>query len=106
MLPGRRIQLSTDGYGAYPAVVDALWRGNIDYGVIVKEYRDPPTEEARRYSPATCTLIDKRVISGDPIEDLISTSYVERQNHSNADGDASLHAADQRVLQPDAHRTM
>jgi IS1 family transposase len=82
LLPGQRIQLSTDGYGVYPQVVDALWRGNIDYGVIVKEYGDPPKEEARRYSPATCKVIDKKVLSGDPIEDLISTSYVERQNLS------------------------
>ena len=54
LLPGQRIQLSTDGFGVYPAVVDALWRGNIDYGVIIKEYGDPSKEEQRRYSPATC----------------------------------------------------
>ena len=82
LLPGQRIQLSTDGFGVYPRVVDAIWRGNIDYGVIVKEYGDPSKEEQRRYSPATCKVIDKRVISGDPVERLISTSYVERQNLS------------------------
>ena len=62
--------------------MDALWRGNIDYGVIVKEYGDVSKEEARRYSPSTCKVIDKKVVSGDPIESLISTSYVERQNLS------------------------
>ena len=80
MLPGQRIQLSTDGLGLHAPIVDALWRGNIDYGVIVKEYGDPPKEETRRYSPATCKVIDKGVVAGDPVESLVSTSYVERQN--------------------------
>ena len=30
MLPGQRIQLTTDGFGSYPPVVDALWRDGID----------------------------------------------------------------------------
>jgi len=33
-----------------------------------------------RYSPAACTGIDLRIVTGDPDPDLISTSYVERQN--------------------------
>lgn len=80
LLPGQRIQLTTDGLGMYQPVVDALWRGNIDYAIVIKEYGSPPSEEARRYSPATCKGIEKRVISGDPDGSLISTSYVERQN--------------------------
>src|SRR5436190_8234681 len=39
MLPGQRIQLSTDGFGSYQPVVDALWRGNIHYGIVIKEYK-------------------------------------------------------------------
>jgi hypothetical protein len=31
LLPAQRIQLTTDGFGSYPPVVDALWRGHIDY---------------------------------------------------------------------------
>ncbi len=80
MLPGQRIQLSTDGFGSYQPVVDAIWRGNIDYGIVVKEYKNAPAEEARRYSPARCSSIQKHVIAGEPVERLISTSYVERQN--------------------------
>ena len=45
-----------------------------------KEYASPPADEARRYSPATCTGVDVRVITGNPEPRLISTSYVERQN--------------------------
>jgi IS1 family transposase len=79
LLPGQRIQFTTDGFGSYPPVVDALWRGNIDYAQIIKEYREDP-EGARRYSPATCKVTDINVMNGDPDRKHISTSYVERQN--------------------------
>lgn len=77
---GNRIQLSTDGLGMYERVVNALWGNAIDYGVIIKEYGNPPAEDQRRYSPAVCTSIEKRKIAGDPDEAFVSTSYVERQN--------------------------
>jgi len=77
---GNRIQLTTDGLGVYPPVVDSLWRNGIDFATMVKEYASPPQEDQRRYSPAVCTSIDVRVIAGDPDPDLISTSYVERNN--------------------------
>lgn len=79
--PGQRIQLSTDGFGSYPPVVDALWRGNIDYAQIVKEYDSPGEDESRKYSPArNCRVTDINVLNGTPDPDHISTSYVERQN--------------------------
>ncbi len=74
----QRIQLSTDGFGSYPPVVDALWRDGIDYAQIIKEYGTADTDH--RYSPAVCTSIQKKRITGDPDERLVSTSYVERQN--------------------------
>jgi hypothetical protein len=58
----------------------ALWRGNIDYAQVIKEYKSASDEEARRYSPASCSSIQKHKISGEPVESLVSTSYVERQN--------------------------
>lgn len=75
---GNRIQLSTDGLRCYPPVVDALWRNAIDYGIVVKEYGI--TDNDHRYSPATCKSIKKHKICGQPDADLVSTSYVERQN--------------------------
>lgn len=81
MLPAQRIQLSVDGFGAYPRVVDALWGPNIDFAQIIKDYSDPSPDEARKYSPAkNCTVTDINILSGNPDKDLISTSYVERQN--------------------------
>jgi IS1 family transposase len=80
LTPGRRIQLTTDGFGSYPPVVDALWRNNIDYAQIIKEYTNPSAEDQRRYSPATCKVTDINVLNGNPDREHISTSYVERQN--------------------------
>ncbi len=80
LLPGQRIQLSTDGLGSYPPVVDSLWRDNIDYAQVIKEYDAPTEEERRKYSPPTCKVIDVKVLNGEPDLSKASTSYVERQN--------------------------
>jgi IS1 family transposase len=77
---GNRIQLTTDGFGSYPPVVDSLWRNSIDYAQVIKEYKSPVAEEARRYSPSTCTSIQKEVVAGNPDLTKASNSYVERQN--------------------------
>ena len=37
-------------------------------------------DDEQRYSPAVCTGINVRVITGEPNHSKISTSYVERQN--------------------------
>ena len=76
---GNRIQLTTDGFPAYPPVVNALWRNGIDYGVVVKDYG---TEEGGngRTSAAVVLSEKKYVVCGNPDPSLISTSYVERQN--------------------------
>jgi hypothetical protein len=80
LLLAQRIQLTTDGFGSYPPVVDALWRGHIDYAQIIKEYTSPSPEDQRRYSPATCKVTDINILNGEPDPAHISTSYVERQN--------------------------
>jgi IS1 family transposase len=74
-----RVQLTTDGLGLYAIVIDGLFRNGIDYAVMQKTYGTPVDDE-RRYAPAVCTGVEVRIISGDPDPDLISTSYVERQN--------------------------
>jgi IS1 family transposase len=75
-----RVQLTTDGHAAYLIAVDRAFDGEIDYAMLQKIYGVDPKEDQRRYSPAVCTGIETRVISGDPDPGLISTSYVERQN--------------------------
>ena len=41
-----------------------------------------PAEEARRYSPATCSSMQKTIVSGDPDTRTANTSFVERQNRT------------------------
>lgn len=75
-----RIQLSTDGYKVYLTAVEEAFGSEIDFGMIVKVYGHTQDEETRRYSPAQCIGCEKEVIQGNPDRELISTSYIERQN--------------------------
>ena len=79
-----RIQLSTDGLGVYPEAVEVAFKGDVDYATIVKEYASTPGTTDKpahvRYSPGVCRGAIKTRIHGDPHEELISTSYVERSN--------------------------
>ena len=77
-----RVQLSTDGHRPYLEAVGDAFGDQIDYAMLVKIYGEAPEKERRRYSPARCMGIDKRVISGEPDPVHISTSHVERQNLS------------------------
>ncbi len=77
-----RIQLSTDGLQFYQAAVERAWGVDIDYGQIVKTYQTPEKTEERRYSPPVVVRVDKSVLVGNPDEDEISTSLIEKQNHT------------------------
>ena len=77
-----RVQLTTDGHKPYLTVIEPLFGADgVDFAMLHKMYgassHDSPEHT---YSPAKCTGIDKRTIVGNPDPDLISTSYVERQN--------------------------
>jgi IS1 family transposase len=78
-----RIQLTSDGHNAYlEAVENAFGWNNIDFAVLQKIYGSPPSEDARRYSPAVCIGARKERVMGNPVKALVSTSYVERSNLS------------------------
>jgi IS1 family transposase len=79
-LRNARIQLTTDGLGHYLRVVDGLWADNIDYAMLHKIYGGASDGPEHTYSPAKCTGIEIKVMTGDPDPSHISTSYVERQN--------------------------
>ncbi len=76
----KRVQLSTDGFGTYAKAVKVAFGANVDYGMVIKVYGSDPVEPEKRYSPAICTSCKTVSIVGDPLDGLISTSYVERQN--------------------------
>ncbi|MFN0158015.1 MAG: IS1 family transposase [Bacteroidota bacterium] len=73
-----RFQLSTDAFKPYADAVSRVWGADIDYAQIHKEYAEMNTE--KRYSPGHIIRTTKNPIFGSPINDRISTSYVERQN--------------------------
>ena len=74
-----RVQLTTDGHKMYLEAVESAFGSEIDYAMLVKLYGAEPEGE-KRYSPAKCIGAEKKIIQGNPDKDLISTSYVERQN--------------------------
>jgi IS1 family transposase len=65
-----RFQLTTDGFIPYISAVENVFGGDIDYGMLVKNY-----DNRSHYAGA-----DKRIISGHPQGKHISTSYIEREN--------------------------
>ena len=77
-----RVQLTTDGHKAYIEAVENAFGHDVDFAQLIKMYGNAgqSKEDARRYSPAECTGIEKRRVTGNPNTKDISTSYVERQN--------------------------
>jgi IS1 family transposase len=87
-----RIQLTTDGWPAYPLAVDMAFAGRVDYAILNKSYDagHATVEAKRRYSPPAFVKATKEVISGSPVKSLISTSLVERANLSMRMGNRRL----------------
>jgi IS1 family transposase len=69
-----RVHLSTDGLRSFGS-------DGVDYGQVIKSYEGEPVGPGR-YSPPKVTGIDKLPIFGEPVEELVSTSYAERMNLS------------------------
>jgi IS1 family transposase len=77
-----RVQITTDGHKAYLAAVErAFGWGRADFAVLQKIYGRPTTPESQ-YSPPVCIGTRKEWVMGNPVEELVSTSYVERSNAS------------------------
>ncbi len=74
-----RVQLSSDALAAYPESVLEAFGDAVDYAQIVKSYEEEPAGSGR-YSPPRVTSVEKRPVFGEPIEERVSTSYVERSN--------------------------
>jgi transposase-like protein/IS1 family transposase len=74
-----RFQMTTDGYGAYPAAVAYSLGTRVDYAQLVKQYA-APEEDDHRYSPSVCTGAKPVVVIGNPDMERVCTSHIERQN--------------------------
>jgi IS1 family transposase len=82
-----RPQISSDALAAYPDAFERSFGTEADYGQIVKTYSVTPLGKAAqpaaaRYSPAEVVKVEKMVISGMPDMTRITTSHVEKQNHT------------------------
>ncbi len=77
-----RIQISSDSLSSYVDAVERAFGSDVDYGSLIKTFSSTSLEEARRYSPPEVLKVKKTVVQGNPAWDLISTSFVEKQNHT------------------------
>jgi IS1 family transposase len=80
----KRVQLSSDGLNAYADAVERGFGSEVDYGQVVKTYAvvNLNKEAASRYSPAEVVKTEKAVIAGNPNMRAITTSHIEKQNHT------------------------
>jgi IS1 family transposase len=75
-----RVQVTTDGLRTYVApIAEAFGTAGVDYAQLHKTYEAEATGPGR-YSPPKVTATEKTPVFGFPVEELVSTSYVERQN--------------------------
>jgi IS1 family transposase len=82
-----RVQISSDALAAYPDAFDRSFGADADYGQVVKTYSVTPlgnfaAPAAVRYSPAEVVKVEKNIISGTPDMARITTSHIEKQNHT------------------------
>ncbi len=76
-----RVQLTTDGHKAYLTAIERSFGAGIDYAMLVKIYGDTPgNKQEQRYSSGQCCGTITGAVSGNPRENHMSTSFVERQN--------------------------
>jgi len=77
-----RVQLTSDGHGAYLEAVEGAFGFDVDYAQLVKTYGSPNAERGSeaKYSPPKINGAKKHPVIGLPERQHISTSFVERQN--------------------------
>jgi IS1 family transposase len=82
-----RVQVSSDALAAYPDAFERSFGAGADYGQIVKTFSVTPlgsgnAPAAVRYSPAEVVKVERTIISGSPDVARITTSHIEKQNHT------------------------
>ncbi len=79
-----RVQITSDGFSAYPDTIRHYLLERVDYAVMQKIYGAPPAqvEARRRYSPAPFVGVTIHPKACNPRRDRICTSHVERANLS------------------------
>lgn len=77
-----RPQISSDAFRPYESTIERAFGSEVDYGLVIKTFAHKNLDEERRYSPAKVVSIKKQVKAGDPVMKRISTTFVEKQNHT------------------------
>lgn len=79
-----RVQISSDALSTYEDAVERGFGSEVDYGQVVKTYSlcNFNKDAASRYSPVEVVKVDKTIVSGMPDVSRITTSHVEKQNHT------------------------
>jgi IS1 family transposase len=77
-----RVQITSDALKAYVDAVERAFGSEVDYGTVIKTFTHTNLEEQRRYSPPDVLKIKKSAVQGNPEWESISTSFVEKQNHT------------------------
>ena len=76
-----RVQITTDGFRFYVNAIEQSFGSEVDFAQIIKLYGDYGQHDAAaKYSPSPILEVISKIHQGDPDEEHISTSYVERQN--------------------------
>jgi IS1 family transposase len=74
-------QITSDGFSPYIKAIKAAFGSSADYAMLIKQYKNEcAAEAARKYSPSELSGVERKVVSGDPVDSLINTAFVERQN--------------------------
>lgn len=78
------IQLTSDVMAAYGDAVERAFGSQVHYGQLSKTYSlvNLNKEAAQRYSPCEVVKTEKFVMVGTPDVSRITTSHVEKQNHT------------------------
>ncbi|HEX4119636.1 MAG TPA: hypothetical protein VH619_03330 [Verrucomicrobiae bacterium] len=81
-----RTQITSDGLQTYVEAVKGAFGDDVDFGQLVKTYSVTNLgnfkEAASRYSPAEVVRCKKSTVIGSPKWSRITTSHVEKQNHT------------------------
>jgi IS1 family transposase len=75
-----RPQITTDGYLAYKWAVPHVFKDEVDYGIISKEFWSVSDDGEKRYSNDKYVSCERLIVQGNPDPTQVSTSYIERQN--------------------------
>jgi hypothetical protein len=92
-----RVQVTTDGHGAYLRAMEQVFGEDVDDGMLVKIY-GKDRESERRYSPAKCLGARRGPVTGNPDPKHISTSLRGAGQPHHADAHAAVYVADKCVL--------